>query len=488
MNYKKGIVILIIIFVYPLNFYAQQNYKDWLQQEKTQFKNFLEQRDKEFTEFLKKEWKEFTLSQGIVPDQILKPERIPVKNYEEIEIDTNSPIYKEEDFQLKPVPKNESFGFVKKPKLEFKYGKKINFSFLNTPCSLIYDMALEKIEFPKSFKNNEISDFWGMASKTYYSYLLDQCRAVKDNMKLNDWAFYKFLSKFTSKIYTDINSRSLLIWFLMQKASYDVKVGYTDKRIFLLISSQNILYNHSYISSNNRRYYLETNNYPEDGINNIHTYCGSYPNADTSIDLNVYSCPEVNPNILQKTLNFDYSHKEYVLSLDINKTIVDFYTSYPLTEYAIYFNAPISNESSYSLLRNLKPLIVGKSQIEAVNLILHFVQKSFKYTSDYEQFGNEKPLFIEETLYYPGSDCEDRAVLFAYLIRNLLKLEVIGLDYPGHIATAVNINTAIDGKFINHVGRKYIVCDPTYINANAGQCLPQYRKSEPKIISLDNSR
>ena len=42
--------------------------------------------------------------------------------------------------------------------------------------------------------------------------------------------------------------------------------------------------------------------------------------------------------------------------------------------------------------------------------------------------------------YYPYCDCEDRSVLYSYLVRNLLKLDVVLLDYPNHIATAVCFN------------------------------------------------
>lgn len=60
-----------------------------------------------------------------------------------------------------------------------------------------------------------------------------------------------------------------------------------------------------------------------------------------------------------------------------------------------------------------------------------------------DQFGREKYFFAEETLFYPLSDCEDRAIFFAILIRNLLGLDVIGLDYPGHIATAVHFSNDV---------------------------------------------
>ena len=117
-------------------------------------------------------------------------------------------------------------------------------------------------------------------------------------------------------------------------------------------------------------------------------------------------------------------------------------------------------------------------------MLLRFVQTAFVYRKDETQFGREKPFFAEETLFYPYSDCEDRSVLFAYLVRDLIGLEVIGLDYPGHISTAVKFSTEIKGDYIESKGKKYIICDPTYINASMGQCIPKYKNVRPDIISV----
>jgi len=87
--------------------------------------------------------------------------------------------------------------------------------------------------------------------------------------------------------------------------------------------------------------------------------------------------------------------------------------------------------------------------------MLRFVQTAFKYKTDNENFVREKPLFPEETLYYEYSDCENRSILFAHLVQELLVLEVIGLNYPGHIATAVRFNTNVTGDYITYNEKKY---------------------------------
>jgi hypothetical protein len=119
-----------------------------------------------------------------------------------------------------------------------------------------------------------------------------------------------------------------------------------------------------------------------------------------------------------------------------------------------------------------------------VNILLRFVQTAFQYKTDQDQFGREKPFFPEETIYYPFSDCEDRSVLFAYLVRNLTGLEVVGLDYPGHIATAVRFPTQVPGESVGYQGKRFVVCDPTYINAGAGMCMPQFKSVTPNVIAF----
>jgi hypothetical protein len=119
-----------------------------------------------------------------------------------------------------------------------------------------------------------------------------------------------------------------------------------------------------------------------------------------------------------------------------------------------------------------------------VNFLLRFVQTAFEYKTDEEQFGREKPFFPDETIYYPYSDCEDRAILFSYLVRSLLHLDVVGLYYPNHIATAVRFSKKNDGDAIEYQGKLLTICDPTYMNADIGMCMPQFKNVQPKVIAF----
>lgn len=161
---------------------------------------------------------------------------------------------------------------------------------------------------------------------------------------------------------------------------------------------------------------------------------------------------------------------------------MNFYKEYPQCDYSVYFNAPVNSGVESRLISSLSPLLRGKSEADAANILINFVQTAFQYQTDDRQFGYEKPFFVEELFYYPYSDCEDRAILFSYLVRKLLGLDVVLLDYPEHIATAVRFNGDVGGDYLMVNGRKYTVCDPTYIGASIGMTMPKFKTVAAKVL------
>ena len=144
----------------------------------------------------------------------------------------------------------------------------------------------------------------------------------------------------------------------------------------------------------------------------------------------------------------------------------------------------MSKEVKARLYPALHESISGKSETEAANLLLHFVQTAFEYEYDDKLWGGDRVFFAEETLYYKYSDCEDRSILFAHLVKDLLGLDVVLLYYPGHLATAVKFTNYSKGDYLNVDSDRYTVCDPTYINAPIGKSMPQFVNSSVTVIRL----
>ena len=151
-------------------------------------------------------------------------------------------------------------------------------------------------------------------------------------------------------------------------------------------------------------------------------------------------------------------------SVALNQNLIDFYNSCPLnSEWQLYSKASLSNQAKETLYPVLHKAIAGKTQAQAANILINFVQTGFDYATDQQQFGYERPLYPDESLYYPYCDCEDRSILFACLVRELLGLDVVLLDYPEHISTAVCFTEDVDGDYLMLDNKKYVACDPTYL-------------------------
>ena len=175
-----------------------------------------------------------------------------------------------------------------------------------------------------------------------------------------------------------------------------------------------------------------------------------------------------------------------VLQAETNRNLIAYYNDYPklVGAWDVYANASLSKEAKEQLYPKLRKLLSGKNELEKAELLLNWVQTAFEYKTDDEQFGGERSLFADETLYYPYCDCEDRSILFSVLVRDLLGLDVVLLHFPGHLATAVKFNSAVEGDYLDLNHGRFIVCDPTYINARVGMAMPNCLQQEVKVYTL----
>ncbi len=535
------ILVLLLLACAPVGSAQEKDeYQKWLKKEQEKLQQFKDQRDKEFTEFLKQEWKQMKAFQGLVPDEKPKPVRMPVyqspptppkdtvslpvrikeppppQPKEESKVpptaqppkDTDASRTKETPITMPqrekespPAPRKEPPVIKEEPKPEDKLVvtdrptprpakplKTFTFTFFEKNVAVASSSELSA-RLRRPVDKEAISEFWAALSRWSYEEALSDAQRLRTEMRLNDWGYAELLYKTGETMFgRSYNESVLYTWFTLVKSGFDARVGYHDDKVYLLIPTNNSLYFVSYfaLGEDKRRFYaVQLNPQVEPLKGSLYTYDGKYPGAEKAVDFGVRTLPVLRSQTVPRRLMFFYNGQEYSLEVKLSKDAVDFFDRYPQTNYEVYFGAPPSPEATASLLTQLKSIVQGKSEREAVNMILRFVQTAFEYKTDQEQFGREKPFFPDETLYYPYSDCEDRAILFAYLVRSLLGLEVVGLDYPAHIATAVRFSTEITGDAIVFQGKRYIICDPTYINADVGACMPQFKGVNPNVIRIE---
>lgn len=340
------------------------------------------------------------------------------------------------------------------------------------------DKSLKGVCSIGNMREKAVADAYEAMCKADYKPLLADCRQLKKDLKLNDWGVFLFVRDVSNALCADANASVVMQQFLLNELGYKSKMARRADRdqMLLFVATDCKMYGRPYFTKDGLNYY----NLTSDETCQFYMCQEDSPKAKSNIDMQITNAPLLNSGMVNSV------HKNgagtVAVSVDVPKSLMLFYKSMPQCDYSVYVNAKVNPAVADRLLSSLAPVVEGKSETEAANLLINFVQTGFKYATDQEQFGYEKPFFVEELFYYPYCDCEDRSVLYSYLVRNLLKLDVVLLDYPNHIATAVCFNENVSGDFVTVEGKKYIVCDPTYIGASIGKAMPQFKRVAAKVL------
>ncbi|VAW54742.1 hypothetical protein MNBD_GAMMA06-570 [hydrothermal vent metagenome] len=479
------VIVALNLIMHLASVGANDEFKQWMQNqstgvmvEKKSFQEYKDKRDKDFTNFLKAQWKAVDIVKGKVRDEAPKPDVMPVVTPS---VEPPTPVDKP---VFIVVPKPEAIKTpVVAPLVVAPKGKSIRVDFFGKQVQFYYDEKLKQ-RLDANINKNSVSSYWSALSKTDYENLLKQLSAQKKSLQLNDWAYASLINKLATGINnSNRNESALLSWFLLAKSGYKARIAYNDSSIYLLVPSKQEMFEISYFTFDSVRYYAVEFDGNKQALGQVYTYDGEYPNTTKNFDMQVTSVVASSNKDEQRHLSFKFEGKTYNINVTYDSGRVKFFSTYPQLNLNMYFDSGVYKVTATPLQKQLASHMQNMSEQQAVNFLLRFVQTSLKYETDEQQFGEENYLFPEETLFYPYSDCEDRAILFAWLVQSLLKLQVVGLDFPGHVATAVNFNGPVKGDSVTYQGKHFVIADPTYINANVGMTMPKLKQYKPVVIN-----
>ena len=439
---------------------------------KTQSSAFSEYRDKNdlaFSTYLKAEWQEYSAKESAPLYEKQKPKSIRAAEPKPIKAlgpRVNIKVPKVNKEPSTPVIPSKSMTKNKDIYIDF-FGQKLGFSIDNEVRNFRF--------YPQN--QSGIANFFQSMARSEYTRTLQEIEDACKELHLNDWGVYQLVAQLSKSIYTTPDEINLFSWFIFNKLGYDVKIGLDKKHVVTMYYSKKVIYATPSYSFDDKKFYV-IDRYDNASSGRVYTYKQNYPGADKPLDLSLKELPSFEKNLHTKTLSFEVESKEYTISFSYDKNLIDFMATYPQADYETYFNAPMSSDTYEQIAESMKKYINNKHSSSALNFVLSFVQKAFKYERDQEQFSREKVMFANETLYYDKSDCEDRAILYAYLVKKLFGISVVGVKYKDHMATALYI--PMKGDSVRVGARKFVLADPTYVNANVGQSMPKYKSIIPE--------
>ncbi len=454
-------------------FRAQQ--MQGVQQIKSDFREYKEKQDREFADFLKTQWSEFETFQGKKRIQEPKPRQVPVVP------------------SIKPTPQVVVPPVIApvappppppQPAPVPLAANELELTFYGNAVRLPYDNQWQAYRLTGGARPEAFSDFWTMMSGSSYAATVQAIGSARSQLKLDDWGFVMLWREVARALQPGRpTEQNLLLWYFLVKSGCDVRLGYYGNDVFLFEAIRQPVYATKYTKVNNQTYYAALAGDRGNGIRAFYSYKSDYPVKLSALNIQAASTGFTKTMQGQRTLAFDYKGQTIKFTVPYDRRLVEYVGNFPQTEFELYFDTDGSALLRNTLLPDLKKYTDTMGKEEALNFLLAFVQKAFAYKTDEEQFGYEKYFFVEESLYYPYNDCEDRSVLYAWLVRELLGLKVVGLLYPNHMTTAVLFKPAEENvATIMHDGQRFVIADPTYIGASLGMAMPSYAKYQPTRI------
>jgi len=476
MRFLLAVMILII------SLWAQ-TYEEYLRAQEQAFSSFKEERDKEFSTFLNKEWKAYKEAQGMKGYEEEKPKSLPKAIKKTVAKPKKKRLIIPQPLRIHRLKVYTKI--IIPPTLQRL--KTLYLNFFGVDLEVHYDRSV-LVSIRGTISKNKIADSWDKLAQSEYETTLKELKEIALKLRLNDWGKYLLIQKVSDRICKNENEAKVFSWFVLLKMDYDAHIAYQKHKIILLLPVEGALYNTVYYTLNHKKYYA-IDYYARGKLGSIMTYENVYEGASSAISFRVDTLPRLAQEKVMKRLVFSLDDRKRSVELSYNKNILNFFQTYPQVGYTHYFSSPESILLEDSIKASFEPLILGKSQSEALDIILSFVQHAFQYQVDDAQFDKEKVMFPSETIFYPYSDCEDRAILFSYMVKTLLGMDVIGVKYTNHMATAVKVQEKIEGEYILLGKSAYVIADPSYINANIGISMPQFVGSNAyKIVSTGGEK
>ena len=297
--------------------------------------------------------------------------------------------------------------------------------------------------------------------------ILPEMTAIRERQQLCDWFYYQLIRRVADQIIPktgDYRGYTMAKWHLLRASGFDPMVVLEGSRIWLYIQTEDTLYNlpgriidgRQYICINAHDYSFDERRAPDQ-----RSIIAGEKTSARPFSFSIDRLPEFPEDAYRrKAFVFNVGHRREQLDVSLNIELPSLLRNYPVTDYRHHFNIPLSRETQATLVSQLRRKLERMNTPQGIEYLLQFTRHAFPFATDTEVFGREKRLSPEETLLYETSDCEDRAALFFYLVREIYDLPMVVLTFPNHVSVAVDLKEN-RGQVVRHDGREYTLCEPT---------------------------
>lgn len=426
----------------------------------------------QYGKYLDSLWVEYPQHAGVERNPFPKPKDIPiVKDSKPAHPDDESPTTDNTPrVGDLPLPSDNN------PVLPQEKGK-ITISFYGIP----YTMTDVEYTIPDNLSRETASNLWSyMYSENYQDVIIGEIKRLSTELNLNDYLVYELTQKYVDTKFRNHTSfsRNTLKHFLLSNMGYDVRLAESESGTALILLPFNqMVYARSFLNIGGKKYFVfsETPLNQEESIYTCFLPTDLFLGDSFELKLKELKLP-------YKPYKYEIKYDGMTLTGEVNANIYPVLYHYPQMPIGDYAQSVVNSDVRKQVVNQLKRYLDKESPIDKAERLLHFTQFAFDYATDDEIHGFEKPYFLEEILYYPKCDCEDRAIFYSYLLYNVAGIENHIISYPGHEATSLTMPSEdLKGTSYSYDGKLFFISDPTYIGASTGMCMPDFETVKPTI-------
>lgn len=453
---------------------AAQDFDEWRQQQEQAYQNYVDEQNARFADFLRKNWEDFeTEAPEPVPEEAPKPVQTPTAPQPEEDADPEpQPEPQPVPPPLPPAPEPEPEPEPEAPAQPA--GESMRWHYYDAPFIALKNADTFSLS---TLSNDALADAWLDMAKTNFEEVIEAFKAFSETNNINEWGYALLVKDYARQVFDNHNEAVFLSWFLLHNSGFHANGGYRGGELFLLMPVSEKLFEVSFytLDANLPRFYvMNAGHLGENKPGSIRTYKPDEDQQLRVLNMSIIRAPSNTSSTREQPLQFSFGGREYEIRLGYDRNFVSLLEAFPLMRPEVMFATPASPRLHRQLEQQIKPAIEQMNTQQALNFLLRFTQKAFEYQTDTEQFGHQKYMTPDQILYHPYSDCDDRSIFFAYMVRNFMDRDVIAVSWPGHLATAVEASEEFEGDLITVDGKTYLICDPTYIGADSGLTMPQF--------------
>jgi len=465
------------------NAFSDENQKDKLFSGED-FYRFTLTRDDEFAEYLKGTWSDYSIFPGLSEGSLKHTQVQPVFDDSELVMNPplNLPYSKVLGFNYNLVGQVNIVPRIRKPESDRNTSIKGMFKFYGQPININYDLLLSLSKI-SSVSEDSISEFWKSFSRSNTNVLVDQLMDYRDLLGLGDWGYFGLVKATSNYVFANnpLNA-DLLTWALMIRSGFDVRLAFNQSCTTVLFPSENTIYSKQFVIIGQKRFYLD-----REMKSQLLVACQNpFPENVRMLDLTFHKSLNFNGRLTFRKFSYLWNNKNYEFTLHFNPEVIRFYNDYPGTDPVIYFGAPVTSTLKEDLLGQFFPLLSKMDKAEAVSFLQMFVQKKIAYTSINNKTEDVDSRFPEEVIASESGDDRSKSILFSWLIRILVKVPTVGVQFLGFYSTAVSFDKPLDGDYYYFNNEKYYITDPTFLNAPIGISMPEFTGLTPQLIDLSS--